>query len=143
MDDSIKGFNSRLDEIQAAILQKKLKYLDSWNNKRRELAHHYNDLLGTGVVKPKEMEYARHVYHLYVIRSQRREELQAHLEKNGVGTLIHYPVPVHKQEAYSELSYSLPVSESYASRILSLPIYPELTLDQVKHIAALINDFEQ
>ncbi|MBU0568832.1 DegT/DnrJ/EryC1/StrS family aminotransferase [bacterium] len=143
--NEIEGFNSRLDEIQAAILRVKLKRLDEWNELRRAKANLYNELLKEAqVVLPVEEEYAKHVYHLYVIRTKHRDRLQEWLKNNGVGTLIHYPIPVHLQRAYQDLGYeqgSFPVTELYAKEILSLPIYPELKDEEVKEISNLIRDF--
>lgn len=141
---NIKGFNSRLDELQAAFLRKKLKHLNQWNEQRRQLAQIYHDNLGKSVVRPIEKDYAYHIYHLYVIRCQRREELQGFLSENGIQTFIHYPVPVHLQQAYRDLNIepgSLPIIEKYAAEILSLPMYPELTDDDVFYIADKINEF--
>ncbi|MBI2952725.1 MAG: DegT/DnrJ/EryC1/StrS family aminotransferase [Chloroflexi bacterium] len=143
---SIKGFNSRLDEMQAAILRVKLRYLDGWNEARRERAALYDRLLAdTSVRTPTELGYGRHVYHLYAIRSQRRDELQRYLEASGVGTVIHYPVPIHLQEAYRDLGYSAgayPVAERHAREVLSLPMYPELPLESVERVAEVIRGFE-
>lgn len=132
------GINSRLDEIQAAILRVKLKYLDRWNEKRRSLARLYSQFLqNTGVILPVEKDYARHVYHLYVVRHKDRDKLQKHLADNGIQTLIHYPVPIHKQKSYATMGYTtdLPVTEQICGEILSLPMYPELRSSQVEHIA--------
>jgi len=140
----VKGFNSRLDELQAAFLRKKLKHLNKWNERRRQLAQIYHDNLGSVVVKPIEKDFAYHIYHLYVIRCQRREELQEYLMENGIQTLIHYPVPAHLQQAYRDLNIkpgSFPITEKYAAEILSLPMYPELTDDDVFYIADKINKF--
>ena len=140
----IKGFNSRLDELQAAFLRKKLKYLDRWNENRRQIAQLYHDNLGKAVVKPVEKDYAYHIYHLYVIRCQQSEKLQNYLKENEIQTLIHYPVPVHLQKAYMDLNIkqgSLPITEQYASEILSLPLYPELKKDDVFYVADKINEF--
>jgi dTDP-4-amino-4,6-dideoxygalactose transaminase len=143
---SIKGTNSRLDELQAAILRVKLKHLDEWNEARRRHAALYDELLKTSeVVTPVHMEYGRHCYHIYAIRSQRREELKAFLRERGVGALVHYPVPVHLQEAYAELGFgqgALPVSEQCAEEVLTLPVAPELTEDQVRQVCRLIHEFE-
>ncbi len=120
-----RGMNSRLDEMQAAILRVKLAHLDECNARRRELAACYNQGLKQ-VTLPVEREGARHVYHLYVIRHPQRDELRDALKKHGVGTLIHYPIPVHRQVGYADLGYgpgSLPVTERIASEILSLPMY--------------------
>lgn len=138
-----KGFNSRLDELQAAILRVKLRYLNRWNEVRRAKASLYDSLLRE-VVRPFEAGYARHVYHLYVIRSRRRDELQRFLAERGVGSLIHYPVPVHLQEAYRDLGLSrgsFPATERCADEILSLPLYPELPDEQIAEVAEAINQF--
>ena len=123
---STKGTNSRLDEIQAAILRVKLKKLDEWNAIRREHAALYDQLLAGGpVVTPAEMEYGKHCYHIYAIRSTRREGLRQFLRQNGVGALVHYPVPVHLQEGYRDLGLgegSLPVTEQVAAEVLTLPV---------------------
>lgn len=141
-----KGFNSRLDEIQAAILSVKLKYLDKWNRRRRALASLYDSLLKDPKVQtPLEMEYSKHIYHLYVIRSGKRDELQAHLKEKGIQTNIHYPIPIHMQKAYRDLKIgkgSLPVTEKYASQILSLPLFPELKEEEVKYVADTILKWE-
>lgn len=140
----IKGFNSRLDELQAAFLRKKLKYLDSWNARRRQIARLYDENLTTAIVKPIEKAFAQHIYHLYVIRCHQREDLQKFLLDHGIQTLVHYPVPVHQQKAYQDLNIeegALPITEHYASEILSLPIYPELCDDDVLFVAAKINEF--
>ena len=136
------GINSRLDEIQAAILQVKLPHLNTWNQRRREIARLYNKTLKT-VSVPHEMSYGEHVYHLYVIRSEQRDALREYLLNEGVKTEIHYPVPLHLQEAYQYLGYhtgDYPVTEHYAREILSLPMYPELCNNEIMHIADLINN---
>ena len=142
----IKGFNSRLDELQAAILLVKLKYLDQWNSRRRGIAHIYSEqITAVHAGKPKEMSYGKHAFHLYVIRHPRREDLRAYLEQGGVQTLIHYPVPIHLQEAYRDLGYgkhSFPVAENCAEEILSLPIFPQLRDEEVLRVAKLIDHFE-
>jgi len=140
----IKGFNSRLDELQAAFLRKKLLHLDEWNVRRRELAKQYAALLDDCVMKPIEKNYAYHIYHLYVIRCQHRDLLQQYLLDNGIQTLIHYPIPVHLQQAYQDMNLppgTLPITEQYASEILSLPMFPELTDEQVSVVADAINRF--
>jgi dTDP-4-amino-4,6-dideoxygalactose transaminase len=142
---AIKGFNSRLDEIQAAILRVKLKHLDGWNKKRREIAGKYDVLLkGSDVIPPKAASYSNHIYHLYVIRTKKRDELQEHLKKNGINTIIHYPIPIHLQEAYADLGIkkgSLEISEKAAGEILSLPIFPELTDEEIETVAAKVKSF--
>jgi len=142
---SLKGLNSRLDELQAAILRVKLRHLDEWNEARRARARLYDELLaGSGVATPIEMDYGRHVYHLYVIRYPHRDELKDYLAEHGVGTAIHYPVPIHLQEAYRDLGYrrgDFPVTEACADEILSLPLYPELREDEVRGIGKLVKDY--
>lgn len=141
----IEGVNSRLDEIQAAVLSVKLKCLDGWNEKRRELAAVYNASLDDAkVTKPIEADWARHVYHLYVIRHKSREGLKDYLQRKGISTLIHYPVPVHLQDAYSYLklpSGTFPAAETAAAEILSLPIFPELEPSMAQEVASAINGF--
>ncbi|MFQ5329039.1 MAG: DegT/DnrJ/EryC1/StrS family aminotransferase [Thermodesulfobacteriota bacterium] len=141
----IEGGNSRLDELQAAMLLVKLQHLDRWNEVRRGLAAIYNDGLKHDEVKePFEAEYARHIYHLYVVRCRRRDELMEHLSKNGVGSLIHYPVPIHLQPAYSELGLregNFPVAERCCREVLSLPLYPELTRSDIEQICEVVNSF--
>lgn len=140
----IKGFNSRLDEIQAAILLVKLRYLDRWNEQRREKANLYNNLLNDSKVEsPVESDYARHIYHLYVIRCEERDILKRRLESNGIKALIHYPIPIHMQGAYKHLTpkeCSLPVTEQHCNSILSLPLYPELENCSIEEICRLINE---
>lgn len=143
----LKGFNSRLDEIQAAILAVKIKYLDKWNNRRREIADFYTKYINNPMVsKPIEMGYARHVFHLYVIRHPDRENFRAYLEQKGIDTLIHYPVPIHLQEAYNEfkgLKGKFPITEKFMSEIISLPIFPQLKNDEVKKIVNMINGYSK
>jgi dTDP-4-amino-4,6-dideoxygalactose transaminase len=135
------GINSRLDEIQAAILTVKLHHLDEWNERRREVAKLYDELLKhSGVVVPVEKEHAKHVYHLYVIRHRHREMLQQKLLESGIQTIIHYPTPVHKQKAYLELGYaaSLPVTERICDEVLSLPVYHALREEEIEEICKVI-----
>ncbi len=134
----VKGLNSRLDDLQAAVLRVKLRHLDEWNARRRELAARYTSALaGCGLDLPVEAQDALPVYHLYVVRHPRRDGLQAHLRERGIHTLVHYPVPVHLQPAYADLGYregDLPCSAKAARQVLSLPLYPEMknsTLDAV------------
>lgn len=141
----LMGLNSRLDEIQAAILRVKLPHLKSYNAARRERAMLYNKLLADSWVElPVEREYGRHIYHLYVIKvadKTERDNLMYYLKDHGVQTGIHYPIPAHMQKAYSWLGIekgSLPKTEETADRILSLPMYPELPLEHVERIADLI-----
>ena len=137
------GLNSRLDEIQAAILNIKLKYLDEWNNDRKRLATIYNKLLDSTLFKiPDVKEYAGHVYHLYVIQTRERDEFKDFLLKNKVQTMIHYPIPVHKQKSYAylELNYDIPVTTEICNKILSLPINPWLKSQEVEKICEIMND---
>jgi len=140
------GWNTRLDELQAAILRVKLRTLDADNARRRHLAALYDELLtGSSVTLPAAMPYGQHVYHLYVVRSERRDELQAFLKERGVGSLVHYPVPVHLQPAYrgrlGDIG-SLPETERAARDVLSLPLYPELAETQVHQVAEAICAFK-
>lgn len=142
---SVMGVNARLDEIQAAIMRVKLRRLDEWNEARRRNAYSYNELLkDSPVVTPNEAQYAKHVYHLYVIRTPLRDQLQTYLRERGVATGIHYPVPVHLQTAWQTANYrmeSLPVTEKYVNEILSLPMYAELTPGSIEYVAEAIRDF--
>ncbi len=143
---SLLGMNSRLDELQAAILRIKLRHLEKWNIKRRALALEYNQRLALypEVVTPVERAEMMHVYHLYVVRVPHRDELLEWLNRHGVGAAIHYPVPIHLQEATRHLGYSegdFPVTERVAGEIISLPIYPELGIDDVNYICQTIGDF--
>ena len=134
----LKGSNSRLDEVQAALLRVKLKYLDRWNEERRKKAEIYTKAFKDArITCPVELESSRHVYHLYVIRTKRRDSLQSFLKGRGIETLIHYPVPIHLQEAYQELNYrkgDFPVTEQCAGEILSLPFFPELTEEEMEEV---------
>lgn len=137
----MEGYNGRLDSIQAGILQTKLRHLDEWNQKRRAIAARYNKLLGeagTNLILPFEPSLSRSVYHLYVIRSEKRNELQEHLTSCGIGTGIHYPIPVHLQKPYRLKGFKegdFPVAEKIAAQILSLPMYPALSTDQEVRVA--------
>jgi dTDP-4-amino-4,6-dideoxygalactose transaminase len=141
----LPGMNSRLDELQAAILRVKLRHLAASNARRRHLARVYlEELQGSGIVLPQEQPYAQAVYHLFVVRSATRDALLEHLRANGVGALIHYPIPLHLQPAFSQLRQpagSLPVVERAAQEILSLPLAPELTEEQVRYVASAIRSF--
>jgi len=141
----IKGFNSRLDEIQAAVLLTKIKYLDKWNLRRRDIAGLYNQKIkNEAMTKPVEVSYGKHVFHLYVIRHPERDRLQTYLQQQDVQTVIHYPVPIHLQEAYKDLGYAhgeFPIAENAASEILSLPIFPQLRDEEAETVASLINNF--
>ena len=137
------GYNSRLDEIQAAVLRVKLRYLDEWNDKRREHAKLYDELLenASGIETPTEKDYVKHVYHLYVMRCKNRDDLQHYLSSKGISTGIHYPIPVHLQMAYKHLEYKqgdFPITEKYSKEILSLPMFPELTDEEIEAVVGLI-----
>jgi dTDP-4-amino-4,6-dideoxygalactose transaminase len=134
----IVGMNSRMDEIQAAVLRVKLRLLDKWNERRRGIAKLYDELLRRSeVTTPIERDYATHVYHLYVVRSSERENLQRRLFARGIQTQIHYPVPVHKQTAYlgSSGQVALPVTEKASREVPSLPMHPWLTDAEVVFVA--------
>lgn len=138
------GFGDRIDALQAAILGAKLPHLNEWTEARRAHARQYNQLLaGAEVITPYEAPNVRHVYHLYVIRVARRDEMLEHLKSQGVGPGIHYPVPVHRQPAYLKQGYgntSLPVTDQIASEVLSLPMYPELTCEQIDYVARAVSE---
>ena len=141
----IEGYNGRLDALQARLLTIKLRHLAGWNEKRREAAQLYDRLLAhvEGVTPPQSAEHSRSVYHLYVIRVQDREALQKHLGTAGIGTGIHYPVPLHLQAAYKHLGYpqgSFPVSEQVAAEIVSLPMFPQLTAEQIRRVVSEVSN---
>jgi dTDP-4-amino-4,6-dideoxygalactose transaminase len=140
--------NSRLDTIQAAVLLVKLKYLETWTEKRRSNARFYQEHLADllQVQVPTAKPYERAVYHTFVIQADSRDELQAHLAKCGIGTAIHYPVPIHLHKAARDLNYgpgSFPVAERQAQRILSLPVYPELGENELNYVVDGIRSFYQ
>jgi dTDP-4-amino-4,6-dideoxygalactose transaminase len=142
----MEGYNGRLDAIQAGVLRIKLRRLESWNQARRRNAGHYNELLSSirGVTIPVESDGCRHVYHLYVILVDDRDALQKYLEEKGVVTGLHYPVPLHLQKAYARRGHKegdFPVTESVASRVLSLPMFPELAKEQVEYVADCVGQF--
>lgn len=139
------GYNSRLDELQAAVLRVKLRHLEAGNEARRRIARYYNRrLTGLPLLLPTESGKTTPVYHLYVIQTDRRDELQAYMAQRGIGTAIHYPVPVHRQPAYLRLGYgpgSLPVTEELAGRILSLPLYPHMPAEHAAAVSDAIAAF--
>lgn len=143
----IPGWNSRLDELQAAILRVKLPYLDADNERRALLASKYDHTLaGLDLVTPKRRPPSTHVYHLYVIRSAERDELRACLKERGVDALIHYPVPVHLQPAYGGLSQSvdhLQETEKAAREVLSLPIYPEMQEKDLEEVVGIVHYYQR
>ncbi len=140
------GHNMRLDELQAAFLSVKLRHLPTWTSERQQIANLYTECFKdvAEVITPSVHPDSTHVYHLYVIRTQRRDELQAFLNENGIGTLIHYPIPPHLQNAYKELGFQkgdFPIAEELASTSLSLPIWPGLKSSQIKLIAQFVKQF--
>jgi dTDP-4-amino-4,6-dideoxygalactose transaminase len=138
----VEGVNSRLDELQAAVLRVKLRYLREWTDKRRRIARYYIEALAGSNVKFQEVDgRAEPAWHLFVIRVGNRDELRVRLKEQGVDTGVHYPVPLHLQPAYERLRVAkgaLPVTERLAKEIISLPLYPELTEEQVDHIAGVV-----
>jgi dTDP-4-amino-4,6-dideoxygalactose transaminase len=140
---TLRGFNYRMEGLQGAILRVKLRHLDAWTDARRSRAAEYDRFLrGSDVVRPVEMPYARHVYHIYAIRTADRAELQRSLQSHGVQTGIHYPIPVHLQEGYRDLGYvagDFPHSEKAAREVLSLPMYPELSNIQAEVVSAAVH----
>jgi dTDP-4-amino-4,6-dideoxygalactose transaminase len=138
------AYNLRLEGIQGGVLAVKLPHLDGWNNNRRILAARYNEIFaGSKVVTPKEMPYAQHVYHLYVVVVEDREALKNALSEQGIENGLHYPVPLHLQKAYEYLGYKkgdFPVSEHVASNHVSLPMYAELPIEHVEHVAKTVRE---
>jgi len=143
---ALRGFNYRMDGIQGAVLGVKLDHLDDWTTARRERAAAYRAALaGAGVTVPKEPSYSRHVYHLYVVRTDDRDGLQAGLTLRGIQTGLHYPIPVHLQEAHRDLGYvrgQFPNAEAAADDVLSLPMFPELTDGQIAEVASAVREHE-
>jgi dTDP-4-amino-4,6-dideoxygalactose transaminase len=143
-EHSFPAYNCRLEGLQGAFLAVKLPHLDGWNDKRRAVAERYNRLLSdTCVVSPREMPYAHHVYHLFVIQVEDRETLRQELAQRGIETGLHYPIPLHLQEAYQYLGYragDFPVSERVSQTILSLPMYAELPIEDVDYVVAKLTD---
>ncbi len=143
----IKGFNNRLDTMQAAVLGVKLPHLDGWNeNRRRAAAAYAEQLADLPMVTPPTADYAEHIFHLYVVRVENREPLMEYLKERGIATGLHYPIPIHLQPAYAELGHErgdFPVTEAYAETILSLPIFPELDEAKVAYVTNAIHDYFQ
>lgn len=138
-DHKVKGYNSRLDTIQAVVLSAKLRYLDKWNKMRMDNAAYYAQLLKDvpGVVTPKTMGDRNHVFQTYAVRLKDRDRVCEEMKKKGIGVLIHYPIPIHLQDAYAELGYKrgdLPVSEKLADEVLSLPMFPHMTKKQIEYV---------
>jgi len=138
----MEGYNGRLDAIQAGFLRVKLRHLDEWNAGRREAAKRYGELL-TGVSVPYEPDWSKAVYHLYIVRAARRDALQKHLADMGIGTALHYPVPLNLQTPYQGRFGSFPITEKAAGEILSLPMFPQLTAEAQERVATAIRTFTQ
>jgi dTDP-4-amino-4,6-dideoxygalactose transaminase len=138
------GYNSRLDALQAAILQAKLPFVDAWNERRREIAARYSEHLAPFVSVPVECEWGRHVYHLYIVRSRRRAELQAFLKEQGIASEVYYPLPPHLSKPCREFGYregDFPEAERASLETLALPLYPELTTDQQDKVIEAVKEF--
>ena len=142
----VKGVNCRLDEIQAAVLRVKLRYLNEWNVRREIIADQYlKNIVNRNVQLPQKFNYAKHVWHLFVVRSARRDELKKYLAESGIGTIIHYPIPPFQQEAYSDDKFGserYPVASKVAKEVLSIPIGPHLKFEEVNEIINVMNRFE-
>ena len=144
--NEIKGFNARIDELQAGLLSTKLKHLAQWTAERRQIASWYMEELSDcpEIILPQIEDGATHVYHLFVVRTAQRDALQQHLQSTGIGTVIHYPVPPHLQQAYSDLEYGkgdFPIAEEIADTILSLPLYIGMTREQVVYVCKSIKSY--
>lgn len=141
----ILGVNSRLDSIQAAVLNVKLKYLDEWNEARRKAAGIYNNLFeNTPAITPKVKDYTKHIFHQYTLRVPQRDKLAEHLKSKGIPHAIYYPVPLHKQQAYSNFvspDFRLPVTEQMTAEVISLPMHTELTFEMQEYIASEVKNF--
>lgn len=140
-----KGTNSRLDEVQASFLRIKLTKLELWNENRRKIANRYlNGIKNLDVIKPLEKDYAKHVWHIFAIRNNNREKFEQYLNENGIGTNIHYPIPMHLQEAYFDMNIiegTLPIAEEISSTQLSLPMYYGMTDEEIDYVIEKINAF--
>ena len=140
-----KGTNSRLDTVQAAILNVKLRHLDDWNAARRAHAAIYSDSLADDFIVPTLDPRSEHIFHLYVVRTRNRDDLQKHLNSRGIQTGIHYPIPIHLQEAYRDLGFergSFPVTEKLADEMISLPMFPELSHHQIELVLEALSSFK-
>jgi dTDP-4-amino-4,6-dideoxygalactose transaminase len=142
---ALMGWNCRMDGIQAAVLSIKLRHLCEANSLRRKHASEYNQALAgiDGILTPFEAKYARHVYHVYAIRVQQRDAVRRHLQEKGVGCAVHYPVPIHLQDACRNLGYSkgaFPIAENLAEEFVSLPMFPELTEEQIEYVAQCVSE---
>jgi len=139
----LAGYNSRLDEMQAAFLRAKLVVLDEWNDRRKEVAEQYSKVLAAvGIVLPFVPDFADPVWHLYVVRSKHRDGLKADLEKQGISTVIHYPIPPHRQACYSSFRKSdLPIADKLAEEVLSLPLSPIMSVPEIKYVGMSVHEF--
>jgi len=144
--NEIEGVNSRLDEIQAALLTVKLSHYDELRIEREKIAQKYlKEITNPRIELPKIREGAEHVWHLFVVRTEKRDELQKYLAENGIGTQIHYPIPPHLSGAYKHLGYKegdFPITESYADTVLSLPIYDGMTDEEAEYVIKVMNDYK-
>jgi dTDP-4-amino-4,6-dideoxygalactose transaminase len=145
---TFEGWNFKMDGLQAAVLDVKLNKLDRWNKARQNCAHSYNDLLDNTerIILPSAMTARKHVYHLYVIRANNRDSLQDYLENEGIGSLIHYPISVHLQDAYRHLGHKtgdFPNAEECADTVLSLPMFPELTYEEIEYVCKKIKEWSR
>ncbi|MES2628603.1 MAG: DegT/DnrJ/EryC1/StrS family aminotransferase [Bacteroidota bacterium] len=144
--NEVEGYNMRLDELQAAVLSVKLKHIDEWSRQRKHIAARYLDGMAgiEGLILPETAAGATHVYHLFVVRTTQRAALMEHLQQQGVGTMIHYPVPPHMQEAYQHLGYKkgdFPIAEEMADTLLSLPVWPGMTDEETDHVITSVKSF--
>lgn len=146
-EHAFPGYNFRMEGIQGAVLATKLKYLDGWNDKRRAIAKRYQErLAGQSIVLPSEAPGNRHIYHLYVVQAEDRDSLRDHLTQRGIETGLHYPIPLHMQEAYLSLGYhkgDFPVTEHVTERIVSLPMYPDMPVEAVDYVSDAILEWVQ
>lgn len=144
--NQVVGYNSRLDEIQAGLLRVKLKYLDELIEERKKIAHRYiNEIKNTLIELPKIRENATHVWHLFVIKCENRDNLQKYLEEKGVGTVIHYPISPHMSEAYEYLNIEkgkLPITEKYAETVLSIPMYNGMKDEEINYVIEVLNEYK-
>lgn len=140
-----KGTNTRLDEVQAAFLRIKLQNLSRWNEGRRKIAQKYIDEINNPIIiKPMEVNYAKHIWHLFAVRTEKRDEFEAYLNENGIGTTIHYPIPIHLQRAYEELNIkegTLPIAEKISKEIISLPMWYGMNGEEVEYVVDKINSW--
>ncbi|KYH30669.1 dTDP-3-amino-3,6-dideoxy-alpha-D-galactopyranose transaminase [Clostridium tepidiprofundi DSM 19306] len=141
-----KGFNSRLDELQAGFLRVKLQYLDKWNNDRKRIAKIYLDSIkNNNIVLPYVLDYSDSIWHVFIVRTKKRDKLQNYLKENGIGTLIHYPIPMHLQVAYKELGFKkgdFPIAEKIADEVLSLPMWYGMKDEEVQYVIDKINAYK-